>query len=87
MNDRQRDNWWDYTFFLEDMAERLLHDAMMYRKHGHCVDSEKTADEMEECAWAMLDVVHYDCEVNGAQQAAMDKFTEILRTKVNRWWD
>lgn len=74
------ESWWDYAFLMEDFATILLHNAMMLRKHGHTTDAGKMADQMEECAWLMLDV-------DADNQEAADKFTEILRKNIRYWWD
>lgn len=78
------DNWWDFGFLLQDLAERLLHDAAQFRKFGSSTNKDEIADEMEECAWAMLSADSNDDLKNDVQ---IEKFTSIMRKYIRGWWD
>jgi len=80
---RNADLWWDFVYLLEDAAERLLNVAALHRSKGNAVGSDDIADEMEECAWAMLSVDMDDEEKNAEN---IEKFTTILKN-VRNWWD
>ena len=80
---RNEDNWWDFMYLTEDIAERLLNDAAKHRALGNSVESYKIADEMEDCAWAMLSIDTLDQIDN---EKNIEKFTTLLKN-IRKWWD
>lgn len=89
MNLRNQDNWWDWTYLVEDIAERLLRDAQRYRKDGCTLSAGQCADEMEETAWHLLDVIQKGEDVgkDKEMQEALNKAFDIMKERLFHWWD
>lgn len=95
--------WFDYSQLIELICMKLRYDAENYREYGICVDADKRAEKMIECAnflerasddmnyvkefWEEGVEDGYHNEVYRLQSEDLKHALEIIEDNLYDWWD
>jgi hypothetical protein len=86
------DRWFDWTYLIEDLRDRLNHDAEKYDTEGMTSDSKGVAAEIRHAA-ALLDYI-LDADTNGVddcngkhRQESIDRAFDFIKAHLLNWWD
>ncbi len=85
------ETWYDWTFFLKLMSDKLLYDSENYIKDG-CHESAKSdGKRMKECAELLKKVYKEEYKFDNSgdieRKEDLEKALDIIKDNLFFWWD
>jgi hypothetical protein len=73
-----KDRDWDQRYLMEILSFKLAEMAKLHRKYGHFVNSDKYADQLEECSFLARKIADEDYALESGSDKLLEKMEMIF---------